>query len=385
MACESTVAEDIEAGTAEAMPRIAEALTKPLTAEEKSPQPSTSAPPRIAFKGNYEEVNRFFYRKGWTDGLPIVPPTEKAIAEMMTGTDLPPDHMVTKVIPRMGKATVEKIAVNAVMAGALPTHMPVLIAAVKALMNQKTRFDTFEVSTGSWAPFFAINGPIRNDIHINYGSGALSPGDIANAAIGRAVGLIVKNIGGARKGIEDMGVIGNPSKYTLVIGESEEESPWEPLHVERGYKKEDNTLTVFFPNSYTQSVPRGTSAEGIAQSLAAMGPWGMSCLIVIPSHAKVLADAGWTKEKLKEFILQNAANPFRSYDEDSDVLSEPQRAVDTDGLMLLVAGGPGAWMGMLRSVGGIENDFVTTKIELPRNWDALVKKYKNVVPVYAGY
>ncbi len=385
MACESTVAEDIEAGTAEAMPRIAEALTKPLTAEEKSPQPSTSAPPRIAFKGNYEEVNRFFYRKGWTDGLPIVPPTEKAIAEMMTGTDLPPDHMVTKVIPRMGKATVEKIAVNAVMAGALPTHMPVLIAAVKALMNQKTRFDTFEVSTGSWAPFFAINGPIRNDIHINYGSGALSPGDIANAAIGRAVGLIVKNIGGARKGIEDMGVIGNPSKYTLVIGESEEESPWEPLHVERGYKKEDNTLTVFFPNSYTQSVPRGTSAEGIAQSLAAMGPWGMSCLIVIPSHAKVLADAGWTKEKLKEFILQNAANPFRSYDEDSDVLSEPPRAVDTDGLMLLVAGGPGAWMGMLRSVGGIENDFVTTKIELPRNWDALVKKYKNVVPVYAGY
>ncbi|MBN2318250.1 MAG: hypothetical protein JXR49_04200 [Acidobacteria bacterium] len=385
VACESTVAEDIEAGTAEAMPHIAEALTKPLTAEEKSPRQSTSAPPRIAFKGNYEDVNRFFYRKGWTDGLPIVPPTEKAVAEMMTGTDLPPDHVVTKVIPRMGKASVEKIAVNAVMAGALPTHMPVLIAAVKALMVQKTRFDTFEVSTGSWAPFFAINGPVRNDIHINCSSGALSPGDIANAAIGRAVGLIVKNIGGARKGIEDMGVIGNPSKYTLVIGENEEESPWEPLHVERGYNREDNTLTVFFPNSFTQSVPRGTSAEGIAQSLAAMGPWSMSCLIVIPSHARVLADAGWTKKKLKEFILQNAADPFRSDREDSDVLSVPPRAVDTSGLMILVAGGPGAWMGMLRSVGGIQNDFVTTKIELPRNWDALVKKYKNIVPVYAGY
>jgi hypothetical protein len=170
-----------------------------------------------------------------------------------------------------------------------------------------------------------------------------------------------------------------------VIGEAEEESPWEPLHVERGYNKEDNTLTVFFPNSYTQSVPRGTSAEGIAQSLAAMGPWSMSCLIVIPSHAKVLADAGWTKEKLKEYILQNAADPFRSNREDSDVLSVPPRAVDTSGLMLLVAGGPGAWMGMLRSVGGIENDFVTQKIELPRNWDALVKKYKNVVPTYVSY
>jgi hypothetical protein len=385
VACESTVAEDIEAGTAEAMPSIAEALTKPLTAEEKSPLQSTSAPPRIAFKGNYEKVNEFFYRKGWTDGLPIVPPTEKAVAEMMTGTDLPADQVVTKLIPRMGKASVEKIAVNAVMAGALPTHMPVLIAAVEALMIQKTRFDTFEVSTGSWAPFFAINGPVRNDIHINCSSGALSPGDIANAAIGRAIGLIVKNIGGARKGIEDMGVIGNPSKYTLVIGENEEESPWEPLSVERGFNREDNTLTVFFPNSYMQSVPRGTSAEGIAQSLAAMGPWSMSCLIVIPSHARVLADAGWSKKKLKEFILKNASDPFRSNREDSDVLSVPPRAVDTSGLMILVAGGPGAWMGMLRSVGGIENDFVTTKIELPRNWDTLVRKYKNIVPVYTAY
>lgn len=385
VACESTVAEEIEAGTAEAMPGIADALTRPLRAEEKSPTRSTAPPPRIAFRGNLEDINRFFYRKGWGDGLPIIPPTEEAVAEMMTGTDLPADHVVTKVIPRMGKATVEKIAVNAVMAGALPTHMPVLIAAVKALSDPKTRFDTFEVSTGSWAPFFAVNGPIRNDILVNYSSGALSPGDIANAAIGRAVGLIVKNIGGARKGIEDMGVIGNPSKYTLVIGESEEESPWEPLHVERGFNAEDNTLTVFFPNSYTQSVPRQTSAEGIAQSLASMGPWGMSCLIVIPSHAKVLADAGWTKKRLKEYILRNAPSPFRSSQEGSDVLSVPPRAIDTDGLMLLVAGGPGAWMGMLRSVGGIENDFVTMKIDLPRNWDALVKKYRNVVPVYSGY
>ena len=384
MACESTVAADIDAGTAEAMPRIVEALTKPLTAEEKSPKQSTEKPPEIAFKGSYEEVNRFFYRNGWTDGLPIVPPTEEAVAEMLTGTDLPADHVVAKIIPRLGKATVKKIAVNAVMAGALPTHMPVLLAAVEAFSDQKTRFDTFEVSTGSWAPFLAINGPIRNDIHLNCSSGALSPGDIANAAIGRAVGLIVKNIGGARKGLEDMGVIGNPAKYSLVIGEDEENSPWESLQVERGFKKEDNTLTVFFPNSYMQSVPRGTNAEGIAQSLAAMGPWSMSCLIVIPSHAKILADAGWTKEKLKEFIFQNASAPRASNKQERDILSQPP-AIDTSGLMILVAGGPGAWMGMLRSVGGIKNDFVTKKIELPRNWDKLVQKYKNVVPTYVKY
>jgi hypothetical protein len=393
VACESTVPEDIEAGTAEAMPDIIESLTRLLTEQEKSPKWSTKEYPRIVFKGNYEDVNRFFYRSGWTDGLPIFPPTEEAVKEMMTGTDLPADHVVAKVIPRQGKATIEKIAINAVMAGALPTHMPVLIAAVEALADQKTRFDTFEVSTGSWAPFFAINGPIREQIHINYGSGALSPGDIANAAIGRAVGLIVKNIGGARKGIEDMGVIGNPAKYTLVIGENEEDSPWEPLHVERGFKKDDNTVTVFFPNSYMQAVPTETSVEGIARAMQDMNAWSMSCFIVIPSHAKVLADAGWTKEKLKEFVLKKVESPIDAFlgredkdkAEEGDVRSQPSATVDRDTLLVVVAGGPGAWTGLLRSVGGIKNDFVTKKITLPREWDKLVKKYKNIVPTYVSY
>jgi hypothetical protein len=384
IANETTVAADIEAGASGAMPDIVAALTEPLTAGERSPTRDAAAPPRVAFAGDYEAVNRFFYRRGWTDGLPIVPPTEKAVAGMLEGTDLPPDHVVARVIPRLGKATVEKIAVNAVMAGALPTHMPVLLAAVRALMNPKARFDTFEVSTGSWAPFFALNGPVRNDILVNSGSGALSPGDIANAAIGRAVGLIVKNIGGARKGIEDMGVIGNPSKYSLVIGENEEESPWTPLHVDRGFRREESTLTLFFPNGFAQSVPRSTSAEGIARALADMGPWSMSCLIVIPSHARILAAEGWTKEKLQEYILRNAADPFAAIGEKPDVLSAPP-ALNRGGLLILVAGGPGAWMGMLRSVGGIENDFVTEPIEFPKNWDALVKKYKNVRPTYEDY
>jgi hypothetical protein len=385
VANESTVKADIEAGTAAAMPGIVESLTKPLTVAERSPKQSTSKPLKVAFKGNLDEVNRYYYKSGWTDGLPIVPPTENRVAEMMAGTDLAPDQVVAKVIPRLGKATVEKIAINAVMAGALPTHMPVLIAAVQALADQRTRFDTFEVSTGSWAPFFAINGPIRHDIHVNFSSGSLSPGNIANSAIGRAIGLIVKNIGGARKAVEDMGVIGNPSKYSLVIGENEEETPWAALQVERGFKKEDNTLTVFFPNSYIQSVPMDTSAEGIAQALANLQPWNMSCLIVIPSHAKILADAGWTKEKLKEFILKNAPSRLPVRKESGDVLSQPPSAVDPSGLMILVAGGPGAWMAVLRSVGGIQNDFVTRKIELPRNWDKLVAKYKDVVPTHVPY
>ena len=331
-------------------------------------------------------MNRFYYSKGWTDGLPIIPPTEEAVAEMMTGTDLPPDHIVATIIPRKGKATIEKIAINAVMAGALPTYMPVLIATVQSLADPKTRFDTFEVSTGSWAPFLAINGRIRNDININCSSGALSPGNIANAAIGRAVGLIVKNIGGARKAIEDMGVIGNPGKYSLVIGEDEEASPWEPLSIERGFKKEDNTVTIFFPNTFIQTVPGGTDAKGILDTLSGMVTSTMSSLILIPSWAKVLSSEGYTKQKVREYLAAHATSSRSSVAGLSNAASP--RKVDLDSsLMILVAGGPGSFIALLRSAGPgfFENALVTKKIELPKNWDKLVAKYKDLEPNYERY
>ena len=304
---------------------------------------------------------------------------------MMTGTDLPPDHVVATLIPRKGKATIEKIAINAVMAGALPTYMPVLIAAVQSFADPKTRFDTFEVSTGSWAPFLAINGRIRSDINVNCSSGALSPGNIANAAIGRAVGLIVKNIGGARKAVEDMGVIGNPGKYSLVIGEDEEESPWEPLSIERGFKKEDNTVTVFFPNTFIQTVPVGTDAKGILDTLAGTVTGTMSSLILIPSWAKVLSSEGWTKQKVKEYLAQHAA-PNTSSIIPSTGASSPKLDMDKS-LMILVAGGPGSFIALLRSAGPgfFENALVTKKIELPKNWDKLVAKYKDLKPNYEKY
>jgi hypothetical protein len=382
VACESTVKSEIESGVAEAMKDVVEGLTKPLTPEEKSPKQPSGKTPRVAFKGNLEEVNRFYYSKGWTDGLPIVPPTAAAVAEMMTGTDLPPGHVVTKVIPRLGKATVEKIAINAVMAGALPTYMPVLIAAVQAVSDPKSRFDTFEVSTGSWAPFFAVNGRIRNDININCSSGSLSPGNIANAAIGRAVGLIIKNIGGARKAIEDMGVIGNPGKYSLVIGEHEELSPWEPLSVERGFSKEDSTVTLLLPNTFIQTIPGETNAKGILDALSSMGPGGMSSLIIIPSWAKILSSEGYTKQKVKEYIAEHAASPFASL---PGTQASARPKMDIDNLMIVVAGGPGSFMALLRSVGGFGNALVTKKIELPKNWDKLVAKYKDLKPNYEKY
>ena len=386
IACESIDETDIETGITGALDDIIAALTSPLTEDESSPKPTYEPEPRIAFKGSNRDVNNFFYRKGWGDGLPIIPPTEAAVAEMMLGTDLPTDHVVAKLIPRLGKATVEKIAVNAVMAGALPVHMPVIIAAVEALSDTKTRFDIFEVSTGSWAPFFLINGSVRNDIHINTGSGLMSPGNIANAAIGRAIGLIVKNIGGARKGLEDMGVLGNPQKWSLVIGENEEDSPWEPYHVSNGYKREDNVLTVFFPNQYSLGIPGQTSgqtqAEGIAASLARMRPGGLSALLVIPDHAKILDAEGWTKRQLKDYIIKQNTTPAKPGALDTQV----SRGLRNEDFMLIVAGGPGVWHGMLQSAAGFfNNTFVSKEITLPKNWDALVAKYRNMVPNYVRY
>jgi hypothetical protein len=223
---ECTDLEEIEAGVTSVIDKVVSVLTKPLTAEEKSPQAKElEKPARIVFKGDLEEVNRFFYKRGWTDGLPIIPPTEEAVAEMLTGTDLPKEFVVAELLPRRGKATVEKIAINAVMAGALPTYMPVLIAATRALMTNRGA-DMMAASTGSWTPFWVINGPIRQALNLNSSYGAMNPGDIANAAIGRAMGLITKNIRGIRKGIEDMGVLGNPGKYSMVAAENEENSPW---------------------------------------------------------------------------------------------------------------------------------------------------------------
>jgi len=373
--CECTVPEKIEAGVEAAIDDVVAALTTPLRPEEVSPPPRPSELTQgAAFSGDLAEVQRFFYNRGWTDGLPIVPPTRAAVDQMLTGTDLPPQHVVGKMIPRLGKATVEKIAINAVMAGALPTAMPLLIAGVEALLDPMSSFGTFEVSTGSWAPFYIINGPIRGQLRINGSTGALSPGDLANATIGRAMGLIVKNLGGARKGIEDMGVLGNPGKYSMVLAEHEEASPWEPQHVQLGFGSNDNCLTVSFPNSYVQLVPRGTDEKGILDTVKdRLGPyWRQLTLLVAPSQAATLAEAGWTKAALMEHLERSRPEvPSTGVGR----LSGPES------VRVVVVGGPGAWIGLVLGVGR----WVTKPIMLPANWEGVVKKYRDYVPNYLRY
>lgn len=381
--CECSVQEEIEAGVSAIVDDIVAGLTRPLTVEEQSPKPKeVEKPARIVFKGNLEEVNRFFYRRGWTDGLPVIPPTEEAVAEMLTGTDLPPDYLLGKIEPRFGKATVEKIAISAVMAGALPTYMPVLIAGVQALMDPECGFSGWTVSTGSWTPFWIINGPIRNTIHLNSSSGALSPGDMANAAIGRAMGLAIKNIGGARKGIEDMGVMGNPGKYTMVIAENEEESPWEPLHVEHGFNKIDSTVTLFSPNCFWQTMPFGTNAKGILSALASFmsnRAGGGICFLLNPTHASWLANSGRTKKDIIDYLFEYASISMYRFQSRS-----PQDSSTSHGsTQIIVAGGPGNQMGII--AGAPFHRFITKKVEFPKSWDNLVRKYRDIIPQYIKY
>ncbi len=374
--CECSVLDKISLGVRGAMNDVIDALTVQARAEEVSPQPRpTEVTYGSVFSGDLQEVQRFFYNRGWTDGLPIIPPTRERVDEMLTGTQLPPEHVVGKMIPRLGKATVEKIAVNAVMAGALPTAMPILVAGIEALLDPASTFGTFEVSTGSWSPFYVINGPIRHQLHINGSSGALSPGDIANATIGRAMALIVKNIGGARKGVEDMGVLGNPGKYTMVLGENEEASPWEPQHIQYGFEASVNTVTVSFPNGYVQIVPRGSDVEGILRTIKTRlgARWRQVTIIMAPSHAATMAEAGWSKAQLISHLEQ--ANPDYPANVAKGSMYGPESA------RVIVAGGPGAWVGLVLGVGR----WVTRPVCLPPNWDALVRKYRSYQPNYLRY
>lgn len=378
--------EEVEAGIDPLLDNIIDSLTRPLTDEEKSPEPKkVEKPERLFFRGTLQEVNQFFYRRGWGDGLPVLPPTGEAVAEMLTGTDLAPDHLVTILGPLHGKATVEKIAVNAVMAGALPTHLPAIIAGTEALSERATRWDNYQDSQGSWVPFWILSGPTSRDINVNSGIAPLSPGIIANAAIGRAMSLIVNNIGGVRKGVEDAGSFGNPGKYTMVIAENEEASPWEPFHVEHGFGEEDSTISVLFPNVFNWTFPWTPGAEAFVEAMtrSVRGP-GMYIFVLPPGTANILAEAGYTKQKVKEYIRDHYPAPVPPPGGGPDNRPRMPMTPDPDHITVLVSGGPagiyvasGAWIQW--------QEYVTKKLPLPKDWDKLVKKYKNLVPVYAKY
>src|SRR5688572_28062782 len=192
------------------------------------------------FRAFFDDI----YDRGWTDGLPVIPPREEYVREMIESNGLEGDVVIANIAPDGAAATVEKIAINAVMAGCRNEYLPVLLAAVKAMAQPQFNLLWVQATTNPVAPFVVVNGPIRARIDINCGRGALGPGRRANATIGRALRLIMLNIGGAIPGEVDKAVLGQPGKFTFCLGEFEEESPWEPLHVELGLARSSSAVCV---------------------------------------------------------------------------------------------------------------------------------------------
>jgi len=214
------------------------------------------------FPGTHEEIDALYQERGWTDGLPIVPPTEAAVREFLRWTDRDPREVLSVLPPRQGEATVERIAANAVMAGCRPEYLPVVLAGIEALADPLFNLDAIQSTTHPVAPLLVVNGPIAREIGLNAGYNAFGQGFRANVTIGRAVRLVLMNVGGGLPGIGDRATQGSPAKIAHCVAENEAENPWEPLHVEAGLPADVSVATVFGCEGPTTS--RTTSARPVS-------------------------------------------------------------------------------------------------------------------------
>jgi hypothetical protein len=299
------------------MQEVIEGLTRPLDEADLTGATFERTTPRLLPPDNEENLRKLFVENRWTDFMPIVLPTEERVAAMLNGTSQKPDKVVGRM--RAGnfreawEYTVEKVAVNAVMAGALPEYFPVILAVAATSATSR------QGSTTSMTCLSVVNGPIRNEIGMNAGIGALGPYCHANTAIGRAYSLASQNLqGGSVPGETYMGALGNPLAYSLCFAENEERSPWLPLHVEKGLKPDESAVTVFVGARYIQEGfgPRDTWEEKMRRCLAATA-YLPPFLVLDPIVARLFAARGiTTKQQLIEWCAENARLPAREYWDD---------------------------------------------------------------------
>ncbi len=258
------------------------------------------------------------HQRGCTDGLPVVIPTPERVARMALASGMEPDMVLGTMGPMMGTATVEKVAVAAVMAGCLPDYMPVVIAAVKAVINPVFDLTEMQATTHCTAPLIIVNGPARHNCGpVSSSYGALGPGHRANASIGRALRLAMINIGGGRPGESDMALLGHPGKFTYCLAENEEQSPFPPLHVTLGFGEEESVVTVIGAEAPHSVLFSGNAddpeqhkrllsmlAIGLANAATnnAVLTNGCATVVLNPDHAQVLSDAGLSREDVAHEI-----------------------------------------------------------------------------------
>jgi hypothetical protein len=270
-----------------------------------------------------------WFDKGVTDGLPVVPPTRERVERMLTGTRRSRDELLGEMPPNYGRLTVEKAAINAVLAGCRADYLPVVIAAVECACDPAFNLHGVSTSTHFSAPLIVVNGPIRGRIGLNSTFGVFGPGYRANATIGRALRLLMINVGGVRPGEISMSTFGHPGRYTYCIGENEEASPWPPFHAGRGLSGETSAVTLFAGDA-----PQGISdhSSRTARELGGSLGWSMAglwnskhfplyshtMLVVGPEHARTFADGGWSKDDLKRHLHETVRRPYQALLPDSD-------------------------------------------------------------------
>ena len=279
-------------------------------------------PPRFVEVADLQAGIDLFFEKDWTDGLPIVPPTEERVADMLMGVpDRSRDEVIGVIPPRWAQATVEVCAINAVMAGCLPKYMPVLLAAVEAVADPAFNLGGIQATTHVASPLLVVAGPLCKELGINAGFNVMGQGFRANATIGRALRLIMTNVGGGRPGEADLSQFGHPGKFSFCIAENEEASPWEPYRIEHGFAPEDTIVAAFAaegPHSITNHVatdPFGVG-QSIASSMASLGAnnaYGMGEQVVVigPEHAGFFRDANWSKNDLRLYLYQKGRNTIK--------------------------------------------------------------------------
>jgi hypothetical protein len=334
--------EDIHRMVDAAVDQVLAGLTQPVEAFADVERPVVEE--RLVYDGDdliaaWGRMNRDFLARGWGDGFPLVAPTEPAIAAMLAGTKRDPGEIVATLEPGFGLATVEKLAINAVMAGCRPEHLPLLIAAVRCLAEPKMYVRNKAMSTGPHAPLVLVNGPRGREAGLNAGMCALGPGapSAANTALGRAVRLTMMNVGHTYVGVSDMDTIGSPLKYSLCCAENEAQSPWEPYHVARGFPADASTVTVHFVygicelHDFTSTTAQhlvevfATAATNVAQ--VGTGLWLIgrradprykteerehNTLFICPEHAQIFKREGWGRAEIGQALYRAARLPFRT-------------------------------------------------------------------------
>ena len=329
---------------------------------------------RARVPAEFAAMQDYFWEQGWTDGLPVVPPTEDAVREMLSAVDADPSHSLGVMQPRNSRATLEKLAINAVMAGCKPEHFPVVVTAVKAVLQEGYNLAGTAATTGGANQVMIVNGPVAPKLGIQADARCFGPGFRANAAIGRALRLIVRNVAGLIPGEMDKATLSSPGRYSFCFAENEARSPWEPLHVEKGYAPESSTVTLAGILGVYR-IMESTSGTGfgvlgtIVGNMKAVGianyyqqaTGGQVLLVLCPEHAAEIAASGLSKADVKDFVFHNARMPVRQLrgvahygnrtwpawiDETNDDVMVPIVRSASD-VVVIVAGGDGrhsAWM-----------------------------------------